>query len=326
MGLSKHRIKELDGLRGIAAIGVVLYHYVNRFEEKFSLDVFPKYLNFEFGHYGVQLFFIISGFVIFMSIKKDTNYLPPKTFLFRRFTRLYPTFWVCLILTFLFTLSFSPLELRASYKDFMLNLTMLPKLFGGNFVDGVYWTLAVEMAFYFIILMLLVTSQMKNYLIFGWMYLLLGFILLLKYNLVVYYLHGLLFLMGMSFYSIWQKENVRVSYCFIFISLLLYALQRNVELFFVVAFLVVLFFLLINKKLKFLSANFLLILGAISYPLYLLHQNIGHTIELFLINKGISNSLLIIGIPFTLSFLLAYVVTFYIEKPVLKALNKKYFS
>ena len=72
---AESRLAELDTLRGIAAIMVLLLH--------FGI--------FKYGGAGVDLFFIISGFVIFMSIERSRNL---KAFWRSRFVRLYPSYWL----------------------------------------------------------------------------------------------------------------------------------------------------------------------------------------------------------------------------------------
>ncbi|MBE2288046.1 MAG: acyltransferase, partial [Chitinophagaceae bacterium] len=76
------RYRELDALRGIAAIMVVLFHYS-------ILQV---------GTTGVDLFFIISGFVILMSVSKVNSGIE---FVINRISRLYPTYWFCVTFTFI---------------------------------------------------------------------------------------------------------------------------------------------------------------------------------------------------------------------------------
>jgi len=78
------RIFWLDEIRGFSASIVVLFHYFTNFESKYghSFDV-PHII--EFGYLGVQIFFIVSGFVIFMTIQ---NIQDVKMFLINRFLRL----------------------------------------------------------------------------------------------------------------------------------------------------------------------------------------------------------------------------------------------
>ena len=76
------RLVELDALRGIAAVVVVLYHltYWNDAAGQAPFSVF-------WGHYGVELFFIISGFVIFMTLAQARDL---RAFAVSRVARLYP--------------------------------------------------------------------------------------------------------------------------------------------------------------------------------------------------------------------------------------------
>lgn len=102
MSVKKNRFVELDSVRGIAALAVVIYHYLYRYNELYA----HHGLNFDWaywGKYGVQLFFIISGFVIFMSLERVKK---PFDFIASRFTRLFPAYWIALIITTLFVYSF----------------------------------------------------------------------------------------------------------------------------------------------------------------------------------------------------------------------------
>ena len=64
---SSNRLIELDALRGIAALCVLIYHYTNHYTFKFHPHN-PPLFEFPLGYFGVQLFFMISGFVIFMML------------------------------------------------------------------------------------------------------------------------------------------------------------------------------------------------------------------------------------------------------------------
>lgn len=83
------RLVEVDALRGVAALAVVLFHYTTRFTDLFQPGV-PPAVSFPGGHYGVNLFFIISGFVIFMTLEKTAR---PLDFVVSRFSRLFPAYW-----------------------------------------------------------------------------------------------------------------------------------------------------------------------------------------------------------------------------------------
>lgn len=85
------RISYLDGHRGIAILAVVFFHAYARWS-----DIVPygeEYKNpFKFGWLGVQLFFLISGFVILMTLEKCANF---GDFLYKRWLRLFPAMLIC---------------------------------------------------------------------------------------------------------------------------------------------------------------------------------------------------------------------------------------
>ena len=95
------RLEILDVARFLAAISVVFYHYLYRgwtSGEFIDID-FGQYEGlFKYGYLGVQFFFLISGFVICMSSEGKTT----KEFLWGRVIRLYPAYWVCLLITLAF--------------------------------------------------------------------------------------------------------------------------------------------------------------------------------------------------------------------------------
>jgi peptidoglycan/LPS O-acetylase OafA/YrhL len=147
------RFEELDALRFFAALSVVFYHYCFR---GFTADGL-QLTRFDFfsplaryGYLGVDLFFLISGFVISMSAAgKDA-----RQFVAGRFIRLYPAYWMACLLTFTVTWGLGAEKLRVDFSNFAVNLTMLQSYFSVRHVDEVYWSLVVEMKFYCLIALL----------------------------------------------------------------------------------------------------------------------------------------------------------------------------
>ena len=103
----KNRLLELDALRGIAALMVVLFH--------FTMDRPEMYYGFKYGVTGVDFFFIISGFVIFLTLSSTKNW---KDFVVSRFSRLYPTYWTVVTFTALMTVVY-----RLIHQESMSGLT-----------------------------------------------------------------------------------------------------------------------------------------------------------------------------------------------------------
>ena len=143
-GPFRNRLKELDALRGIAAISVMLFHYTSIYP-----DFFPERrsigVRFDAGGYGVFLFFGISGFVISRTLE---NTVGIADFTIKRVARLFPAYWAAVLITTLVVQWSGTERLQAEFETVMINLTMLQGFFFVPSVDGVYWTLTVELAFY----------------------------------------------------------------------------------------------------------------------------------------------------------------------------------
>lgn len=162
----RRRAYELDLVRLVAAVLVVLYHYTwdgwsasNASPVRYTsgLTTFTRY-----GFLGVELFFLISGMVILTSATGRT----PRQFAVSRFVRLYPVYWAMVTLTFVVTGVWGTHRLDVGIGDWAANLTMVEQLVPGrhhvHLVDGAYWTLTVELVFYALIWVTLMTRQLPR--------------------------------------------------------------------------------------------------------------------------------------------------------------------
>jgi peptidoglycan/LPS O-acetylase OafA/YrhL len=157
----KFRVLELDVLRGLAATMVFLFHC--------SLILPPSERGmFSLGVTGVDLFFMISGFVILLTLRRTNHW---KEFVGNRFVRLFPTYWACVsftaILIFLGHLYLST-QFGNLLTDFLGNLTMFPRYMDIPFLDEQYWTLEVEMLFYIFMLVVYLLRGLKSIEIIGY--------------------------------------------------------------------------------------------------------------------------------------------------------------
>lgn len=144
MAGSKTRLEGLDALRGIAAVSVMLYHYTAWFNQDGVGHLAPGLsVMFSRGHFGVELFFIISGFVISLTLSRTETL---RGFVLSRFARLYPAFLACMAVTILVSCIFAPGAL--TLPQIMVSLTMVPRVFGVTAIDGSYWSLFYEILFY----------------------------------------------------------------------------------------------------------------------------------------------------------------------------------
>ena len=155
------RLAALDGLRLLAAFSVLAYHYtgINRdYWGAKPLVEFPTLHHLSrYGYLGVELFFIISGFVILMTAYDRTV----QSFVASRVARLYPAYWVAILITFLlqqfWTGGRTPTLLEA-----LGNLTMAQNAYGFTDVQGAFWTLWVELRFYLLIGVLMAVGMTRG--------------------------------------------------------------------------------------------------------------------------------------------------------------------
>ena len=324
------RYLELDVLRGLAAVAVLLFHYTTRYQELYGHPGGMP-LTFPNGICGVYLFFIISGFVIFMTLERTKA---PLDFLVSRASRLYPVYWVSVILTYAVVSLFGLPGMEVSFRDAFLNLSMCHGWAGIPSVDGVYWTLGVELKFYLLMFALFsLRTLRRTELVMGiWLALALG-IPWLKGLLPPIVYKGLfamllpeyanLFAAGILFYRLKTVGSSPTRHFLIAACAAGHLAVRGAEHFALASPAFVLFYLFVGGRLAFLSWRPLVFLGAISYPLYLTHENIG-----FVILRGLyylsSSSLLAVSIAAVAALSLASLLTFFVEQPSMRAIRTAY--
>jgi peptidoglycan/LPS O-acetylase OafA/YrhL len=346
--MNKTRISELDALRGIAALSVVIFHFTHFTVGGPKIDYV-----FNLGWSGVDLFFIISGFVIFMTIDKCSDW---KDFLISRFSRLYPAYWFIVSITSILILlyikdyyTFSGGDPNSNsfflYK-YIVNMTMFQYYFKVKNIDGPYWTLTIELVFYIFMLLLFVTKSIKYIEKIGLMMLCLCFIYSQTFKFIDsnFILHKLrvafplinyfpLFFSGILVYKL---KFVEVTVTRIILFTLCFMVQpflfKNIFITFLniyeyVFMLSVFYFTLIlylTNNLSFIVNKYTVSLGEISYSLYLIHQFVSCVIIIpFLLKCGFNiwisyliTLVIIIGI--------ASLINKTIEKPAMKYIRNRY--
>jgi peptidoglycan/LPS O-acetylase OafA/YrhL len=151
------RFRELDGLRGIAALAVLASHFTGAYNSRYTSEPRPLF-DFQYGAFGVQLFFLISGFVILMSADRAER---PSDFIISRVSRIYPAYWISLILAIAVGIAFQVKDAQLTVWETIANFSMMQRwLQIPNAVD-VYWTLAVELQFYVLIFALIVITRSR---------------------------------------------------------------------------------------------------------------------------------------------------------------------
>lgn len=325
------RLVQVDALRGLAALSVVLFHYTTRFYELFEPATRAR-LQFAHGHYGVNLFFIISGFVIYMTLDRTKR---PMDFVVSRFSRLFPSYWAAIALTFAITHLLGLPHKLVEWPTALANLVMVHGLFGVPHVDGVYWTLEIELLFYAGMFALhrlgwleRIDRPLLALLALGALY---GVVLAatgqaslpwrVYHMLILRYLPW--FALGIAIY-LWlhprdagtRRQAARLGAA----ALATLALVEGAALLLLTAGMAALVFLAAGNRLALLRTRPLVWLGGISYPLYLLHENIGWSLLLRLDAAGLDAN---VAAPLTLAaaLLLSDALHRAVELPAMKRLR-----
>jgi len=305
------RIRLLDSFRALAALYVVCYHYLYDWMDSLLADAVNPSLPLlvsnsivEHGLMGVDLFFMISGFVIALTLSR-TKSIPE--FIVKRFARLFPAMLVCSVLTFLVVkvLAVEPFS-TVEVIDFLPSLTFMPpvlfeKLFGldTNWISVVYWTLFVEVKFYFFAALVYFLLPGKFLIRFStlafllcaayWITLATGYQLTNSFlGLIFFPEYAFLFVAGIAFHAIYDSEGqskvvpIAIILFSLTYSVLVYSpinpspsSSTTAMLLILVYHLLFLLFVSDARILRFLKSGVLVKIGTASYALYLLHEAIG---------------------------------------------------
>lgn len=329
----RQRISEIDFYRFLAALSVIFFHYAFRGAAADNKTIFSyaEYMPFaKYGYLGVELFFMISGFVILLTASRVSVI----EFIRSRAIRLYPAFWVCSTITFIFTLLLGGERFSATIGQYLTGLTLLGDFLGVRPIDGVYWSIFVEIRFYLLICVLLVFRQMHRVegFLLGW--LLLSVVLFNRHDdmlrrvfipdYAAFFIAGAVFWQVRQFgFSMLRLGLLFGSYAFsLYTSLSVlgkYSAHYSVEFNGVVVALVLTTFYLLMaltaiNKMGFIARRNWIALGLLTYPLYLLHQNVGYMIFNALYPMG-SPHALFWGVVI-LMLCSSYAISRYLEKPL----------
>jgi peptidoglycan/LPS O-acetylase OafA/YrhL len=318
------RLVELDALRGLAALAVALYHFTTEYSERYGHSVPLLLEDFRSGKYGVQLFFAISGFVILMSLERIER---PRDFVLSRAVRLYPSYWTAVLLTFTVVSLFGLPEREFSFQTALVNLTMLHEFLRVPHVDTVYWTLTIELTFY-VLMFLLASARLlpKVIPLFIVLVALQTVAELAAQELGLAFLSRLASRPHLQFFALgvlaYKQTRGPVplpsALALVAVSLaheVLVGSESPVPVFGVV---LAVTYALSRGALRWLTWRPLLFMGFISYPFYLVHQNIGYVIIRRLEALGWRPEAAI-AVAFAAGLVLATLITYRVEQPALRA-------
>jgi peptidoglycan/LPS O-acetylase OafA/YrhL len=287
------RLELLDYGRFFAAIIVVFFHYTfngianGKIE---SLTHVESLINVtKYGYLGVEFFFMISGFVIFHSARNST----PAQFTVSRAIRLYPSYWFAVIFTSIFSLLWGSDLMSVSMSQIIVNFSLLQHYINIGHVDGVYWTLVYEIKFYALVFFILIIGLQKHLNLIFTLWPIAMLVALITGYEELPYLGGYFyyFSAGALFALLQIKKSHKITLSLIvsFILGFLYSIDQALiksettgiafsE--YVVGLIIVCFFaffiFLNTKKAQLLKLPLSKTLGAITYPVYLIHAHFGY--------------------------------------------------
>lgn len=311
---SGHKISDLNSihlLRAVAAISIAAEH-VNRITElylKRNLHFSPP----RYGDWGIDLFFVISGFVIFHVHKKDFGQPKKlKSYLIKRFLRIYPLYWITTLL--LIPVFFIFKDIGSGYeRDFdviVKSLLLVPQTHAPILFPG--WTLVHEIRFYLIfgLFIFINKSWAKILAIFLTCATMLEFYLKpagysnlnpQDLNTYLFSFFNIEFLLGVAgAYLIFSKSSIQkiclITTAFLYLLFLRFNFygpfileNRVIMLGVPFAFIITLLAIFENKH-SFRIPAVLLFLAGATYSIYLTHYLFTSVFMRLVINSGLKNS------------------------------------
>ena len=297
---TSHRLRSIDGMRGLAAMAVVLFHLNLKMIEELRA-ILPDFMTLlmSYGYLGVPVFFVISGIVISLSVSNEKVTLRyAGNFALRRSIRLDITYWASMIfILVLMTLNNNFLGGDTPYPttgNVLLHMFYLQGLFSVDpVISVVYWTLCLEIQLYLFFLVSVWLSQtLSKKLKFDYYKVhLAGVVLLgiyslaLDQQLISLSLPGLFvpywhyFLIGVLISNVVRGERASIPILFSWIVIEIGFLMSGEIISYSVAgigFALLVFALWRwNLMNTFLCSRFFQYLGSISYTLYLVHPDVG---------------------------------------------------
>lgn len=291
-----NRMPLLDLLRLFAAFMVLGFHWL--FRGPASGDQYTQFGKADvlaiYGYIGVDWFFVISGFVIAWTASGRAA----TDFAILRFARLYPAYIACMSLTFLLSILYGWQRFEPGLGDWLANLTMAAPLLGKPFMDGAYWSILVEIIFYGWIFLLLASGLWKRRvpIAFTWLALSIANMAWLKIEILRFLLitdFAPWFIIGMMMHDM-RERGLRLTTAVILatafvascLSLAIqvpeflrnYGAAPDLSILYSLNALGILLAALAVQPWK-VSARMTRLAGfagAVSYPLYLLHQHAGY--------------------------------------------------
>lgn len=296
---------QIDVIRFMAALFVMWAHYLN------SAGVGLLNIN-SVGQLGVHVFFIVSGYVISITATNST----PKQFIIKRAIRLYPAMIICMLLSTFIIISSKSFGLiipdvvkEPNIKEFFVNISLLNKfIFNSEKIDIVLWTIAVEVKFYIFITLALCFVKDIERLMFAYGLFSVVALSFTQFNTSSLIEWGVYFAAGSNFHYSkklgWSKLRIALSLVYLFfIECHIWFNFYEPKMIAMICFFIIYLILSVVMTMSLTISDrwaFLTILGGASYPLYLIHNNMGR----IFIENDMTGIILMMSISIFISLLI----------------------
>jgi len=327
------KIPTIEAIRGLAALMVCLFHYSSATHLQTTYDSRIEH-TFSFGYLGVQIFFVISGFVITLS-QFNSSYVITDffRFTFKRIVRINLPYYGSIILLLglvtlpllLFNKPISGVDYdRYTLDSLIYHVFVIVNFTNYDWYNAVYWTLAVEYQFYIFIGLLfpLLIKALKLKPTVFLFFLAIIAMYYIPFASVLFFSYIVLFAFGVVGFLYYQKL-ISVTYFIIIVSsLTLFGCFQLpfIEICFGLGALLLILFVRIENKL-------LLFIGKVSYSLYITHTFAAYLSEMLLkrilpLPTSLISKCLMLGVYALIGILFAYLFYRLVELPSIE-LSKK---
>ena len=321
------RFEEMDVIRGAMAFMVLLFHYSTRYDELYGFAQPPSWRIVD-GEMFVLVFFALSGYFLLMLGSRVHGVAD---YLVSRFSRLFPAYWAAMLVSYAAISAFGLPGRERTASELAANLSMLQEYFAVPHVDGAYWSLTLEITFYGAILLLLLTRQVHRAPLWiacglatcvaAWIIEQFGIALPWRLHLLALLDTFPFFALGMGFYLLVTTPTRRRHLLTLTAAMVAMLVRSTWPERAVAPLVCALFYLAVQGRLQWIVNPLTVFLGIISYPLYLVHQNVGYIVIRNAQAHGWSGSVSIV-LAIAVSLLLASVLSFAVERPAMAAIRR----
>lgn len=320
------RNQQIEGLRGLSILFVIFYHLIYRYNiiyqngNEFKQDWL---LISRWGQIGVLAFLIISTWYLYPNKTKQFSIIKE---LKHKYIKLWPGYFLCITITFLLSIPCNNFLIgrAVNLKTYLINTTMLegflPRI---DYVDGAHWYLTTLLLITFWLLFIDKIWKRNCYAYMIWLFLCIilfrlsapwdyiGKVLAAEYSGVVIFVIFFKKIDWSNFHILWRKKIIEI--IGLLLAIIYTSCVKDIIYTYIMFIIFMIFLLCYKKKLIVFETPFLVFTGKISYPLYLIHQNLSYIIENFLTTLFEKYSYMYIIPAFLISYLLAYIIYIIIQ-------------